>query len=57
MTSQLGEQAIAVGILSNISRSKDNRTMKLGQLIEQEKYFSSKAIQNNEAGRLVPDLF
>ena len=34
MTSQTGEQAIAIHILPNISRIKDNQTMKFGQLIE-----------------------
>ena len=34
MTSQSGKQIIAVHILPNISRSKGNHTMKLGQLIE-----------------------
>ena len=32
--SQSGKQTIAVHILPNISRSKDNQTMKFGQLIE-----------------------
>ena len=32
--SQPGLQTIAIHILPNISRSKDNKTMKLGQLIE-----------------------
>ena len=34
MTSQPGEQAIATHILTNISRSKGNHTMKRGQLKE-----------------------
>ena len=34
MTSQTGKQTIAIHILSNISKSKSNRTMKFGQLIE-----------------------
>ena len=37
-----------------ISRSKDNQTMKLGELIEKN-FFKNYA--ENEAGRLVPDLF
>ena len=32
--SQSGQQIITIRILSNISRSKDNQTMKLGQIIE-----------------------
>ena len=34
MTSQLGKQIIAIHILRDISRSKDNQTMKFGQLTE-----------------------
>ena len=34
MTSQPGLQTIAIHILPNISQSKDNQTMKFGQLIE-----------------------
>ena len=34
MTSQTGKQIIAIHILPNISRSKDNQAMKFGQLIK-----------------------
>ena len=34
MTSQPGKQTIVMYILTNISRSKGNQTMKFGQLIE-----------------------
>ena len=34
MTPQPGSETSAIQILSNISRSKDNRTVKFGQLIE-----------------------
>ena len=34
MTSKPGKQTIAIHILSSISRSKGNLTMKFGQLIE-----------------------
>ena len=34
MTSQTRKQIIAIHILPNISRSKDNQAMKFGQLIE-----------------------
>ena len=34
MTSQPGKQTITILILPNISRSKDNQTMKFGQFIE-----------------------
>ena len=45
-------------ILPNVSRSKSNQTMKLGQLLEYNKrkiFFKNYA--ENEAGRLVPDIF
>ena len=34
MTSQPGEQTVAIHIPPNISRSKDNQTIKFGQLIK-----------------------
>ena len=37
MTSQPGQQTIAIHILPNISRSKDNQAMKFGQVIEDNK--------------------
>ena len=37
MTSQPGKQRITTHILFNISRSKGNQTMKVGQLIEHPK--------------------
>ena len=45
MTSQHGYQTIAIHILPKISRSIGNQTMKLGHLIEYNKYFSSKVKQ------------
>ena len=43
--------------LPNISRSKDNQTMKFGQLIEPNKrIFFSKNHSETDAERLVPDL-
>ena len=54
MTSQPGLQTIAIHILPNISQSKDNQTMKIGQLIEYDK---RKIYVENKVGRLVPDLF
>ena len=43
VTSQTGKQTIAIHILSNISRSKSNQTMKFVQLIEYNmKHFSWK---------------
>ena len=56
MTSQPGLQSIA--ILSNISQSKNNQTIKFGQLIEHNKrntFFKNYA--KNEVGRVVPDVF
>ena len=47
-------------ILPNISQSKDNQTMKLGQLIEynmKHEIFFFKNHAENEAGRLVPVIF
>ena len=42
MASQTRQQIITIHILHDISRSKDNQTMKFGQLIENniKKYFS-----------------
>ena len=37
MTSQLGLQTIVIHIFPNISQSKGNQTMKIGQLIEYNK--------------------
>ena len=37
MTSQPGQQTIIMHILPNISRNKDNQTMKFGQLIKYNK--------------------
>ena len=34
MTSKTGKQTIKIHILPNISTSKDNKTIKFGQLIE-----------------------
>ena len=53
MTSQPGQQTIAIHILPDISRSKGNQAMKSGQLIEcnmrnifLEKLFSQNAVKN-----------
>ena len=37
MTSQAGLQTIAIHILPNISQSKGNQTMKVGQIIDYNK--------------------
>ena len=59
MTSQDGLQTIAIHILSNISQSKGNQTMKFGQLTKYNKrnFFFFKNYEENVARRLVPDLF
>ena len=58
MPSQPGQQTIAIHIFPNISRSKGNYTMKLGQLIE---YINRNIFLPNyaegKARRLVPDHF
>ena len=57
MTSQVGLQTIARHILSNISESRGNQTMKFGQLIKYNKrniFINNYA--ENDAKRLVPDL-
>ena len=51
MTPQPGRQTIAMHILTNISRNKSNYTMKLGQLIEYNKWkiFLQKLCAENDA--------
>ena len=54
MTSQPGEQTIAIHILPNISQSKGNQAMKFGQLIEyNQKIFFFKIHAQNETERLL----
>ena len=58
MPSQPGSKTIAINTLPNTARSKGNQTMKLDELIEYNKtntFF--KNYPENEAGRLVPELF
>ena len=58
MTSQTGQETIAIHILPNISRSKGNQTMKFGQLIRYNmRSFFFKTHTENKAGRLVSDFF
>ena len=60
MTSQPSKKTIAIHILSNISRSKDNQTMKFVRLIEYNKrniFLQNSYRKCNEAWTLVPDLF
>ena len=58
MTSERAQQTTAIYILTNISRSKGNQTVILGQVknITRE-IFLFKNHAKNEAGRLHPDLF
>ena len=57
MTLHFGQQIITIHILPNISRSKDNHTMKFGQLIEYKmrNNFFLKIHTKNMAKKLVPD--
>ena len=58
MTSKPGLQIIAIHILPNISQSKGNQSMKVGQLIECNKInFFLENYTKNEARGLVPHLF
>ena len=58
MTPQPDLQTIAINILANISQSKGNQAMKVGQSIEYNtEIFFFKNYAENETGRLVPDLF
>ena len=58
MTSQTGLQTIAIHIWPNISQSKDNKTIKPGQLIQySKKNIFFKNYLENDVERLVPDLF
>ena len=58
MTSHLSKLATAIHILPNISRSKDNQTMKSGQLIEwKKKTFLLKNHTQNMAEKLFPEPF
>ena len=57
MMSQPGKQTITIRILTKISRSKSNHTMKFGQLIE---YNKRKILKNHTQivrEKLFPDLF
>ena len=58
MTSQPGKQTIQIDILSNISRTKDNQTTKLVQLIKYNtrNIFLKNRTQNIEK-KLFPDHF
>ena len=56
MTPQTGKQTIAIHILSNISRNKNNQTMKIGQLIEHDmRNIFVKSHAQNLVEKLFPD--
>ena len=58
MTSQTGKQIITIHILPNISRSKGNQTMELGQLIENNMVNIFLEKSYTKCGeKLVPDSF
>ena len=57
MTSQNGSQGITEHLLPNISQSKGNEAMKFSQLIDNNKNNFFKNHEENDFGRLVPDLF
>ena len=57
MTSQNGSQGITEHLLPNISQSKGSKTMKFSQLIDNNKNNFFKNHEENDLGRLVPDLF
>ena len=52
-------QITKIHILSNVSKSKDNQTIKIGHLIEYSvrTIFFFKNHSENEVGKLVSDLF
>ena len=58
MTSQPGKQIIAIHVLPYISRSKNNQTVKFGQLIEynMRKIFLEKSYPKY-GGQTSPELF
>ena len=58
MTSQPGSQTITIHILPNISRSKDNQTMKFGQLIEYNmRNISAEKSYTKCGGETIPSPF
>ena len=59
MTTGTGKEMITIHTLSNISRSKTNQIMKLGQLIEHDmrNIFLEKSYTNNVVEKLVKDPF
>ena len=56
MTSQPGNKVVIL-VWPNISRSKNNQTMKFGQLTETWEIFSLKNHTQNKAKKIFPDPF
>ena len=58
MISQPGKQTIVITILTNISRSKSNHTIKFDKLIEynMRNIFLEKTTQKNVVEKLFPNL-
>ena len=56
VTSHPGKEAITTEILLSISRTRGNRSIKLGKNIIRETFFL-KNNAKNEMGRLAPNLF
>ena len=48
---------MTIHVLLNISQSKGNQTLKFGQVVEYNNIFFFKNHAENEALRLVPDVF
>ena len=58
MTLQPGKQTITIHILSNLSRSKSNQTMKFGQLLENNmKNIFLEKLYKNVVEKLLPSPF
>ena len=56
--SQIGPQTVTINILVDISKRRENQTMKFGQLMEYNVInISLKKSWEKKAGRLVPNLF
>ena len=57
MTTQPGEQSIAIHILPNVSRSKGNQTMKFGQLINNMRNIFPEKSYTKCGGETIPRPF
>ena len=57
MTSQTGQQAIAIHIFPNISRRKRNQKMKFGQLIEYNRNIFDKKSYSKCGGETISRSF